>query len=572
MASDSGVSKSDRERDQAKRKSLDPKEEAVESARDAAQAGENGKSRPNPQASDPDRETADPKPGLSPPAPGGPPPAEPDGESARKSHWAFDARGRFLLFAAVPSWLVSMILHALLLMMLALLSFPEQSTSDQIVALTSTRAEVEEIDEIEDEEIEPVDVQAFMDEAPVDLADVEAPEDTITIPEFEDIDAAPQHFDLQEIADFKAPDNDMASLVGAMTGNALQGRGAEARKSMVKRFGGSEGSEAAVASALTWISEHQERDGGWSFNHQRACGGRCGNPGVIGESRRGATAIALLPFLGAGQTHKDGKYKKTVEQGLAFLIRNMKVQGVMGDLSDPGGGSLYSHGLAAIALCEAYAMTNDSELLQPAQMALNFTIFAQDPLGGGWRYKPHQPGDTSALGWQLMALKSGHMAYLKVPPETIRAASGFLDYVAVDNGAKYGYTMPAPRPSTTAVGLLCRMYLGWKKDQPALKAGVEFLSRTGPTDNIYQDYYTTQVMRHYGGEFWEKWNGVMRDKMVNSQVTKGHARGSWFFPKSPHADSGGRLYCTAMATMILEVYYRHLPIYGRQAAEEDFPL
>jgi hypothetical protein len=64
----------------------------------------------------------------------------------------------------------------------------------------------------------------------------------------------------------------------------------------------------------------------------------------------------------------------------------------------------------------------------------------------------------------------------------------------------------------------------------------------------------------------------MRDKMVNSQVTKGHARGSWFFPKSPHADSGGRLYCTAMATMILEVYYRHLPIYGRQAAEEDFPL
>ena len=27
-----------------------------------------------------------------------------------------------------------------------------------------------------------------------------------------------------------------------------------------------------------------------------------------------------------------------------------------------------------------------------------------------------------------------------------------------------------------------------------------------------------------------------------------------------------------MATMILEVYYRHMPIYGKAAAKEDFPL
>jgi hypothetical protein len=38
------------------------------------------------------------------------------------------------------------------------------------------------------------------------------------------------------------------------------------------------------------------------------------------------------------------------------------------------------------------------------------------------------------------------------------------------------------------------------------------------------------------------------------------------------SERGGRLYCTSMATMILEVYYRHMPIYGKQAATEDFPL
>ena len=37
------------------------------------------------------------------------------------------------------------------------------------------------------------------------------------------------------------------------------------------------------------------------------------------------------------------------------------------------------------------------------------------------------------------------------------------------------------------------------------------------------------------------------------------------------ADSGGRLYCTSMATMILEVYYRHMPIFQKQATEDGFP-
>ena len=36
------------------------------------------------------------------------------------------------------------------------------------------------------------------------------------------------------------------------------------------------------------------------------------------------------------------------------------------------------------------------------------------------------------------------------------------------------------------------------------------------------------------------------------------------------AEAAGRLYCTSLATMILEVYYRHLPIYKNQSAGEEF--
>ena len=124
----------------------------------------------------------------------------------------------------------------------------------------------------------------------------------------------------------------------------------------------------------------------------------------------------------------------------------------------------------------------------------------------------------------------------------------------------------------TAEGLLCRMYLGWKKDHGALQGGVAVLDKKGPSKNMYYNYYATQIMRHYGGDEWEKWNTAMRDQMVNTQSKAGAEKGSWYIGGDHGARAGGRLYCTSMATMILEVYYRHMPLFKQEAAEDDFPL
>jgi hypothetical protein len=116
------------------------------------------------------------------------------------------------------------------------------------------------------------------------------------------------------------------------------------------------------------------------------------------------------------------------------------------------------------------------------------------------------------------------------------------------------------------------MYLGWKKDHPALQRGVERLAKAGPTKDLYFDYYATQIMHHMEGEVWIAWNNKMRDTLVKAQSKKGHEEGSWYEGvdggHGPHA--GGRIYCTSLATMILEVYYRHLPIYGQQSVDEEF--
>jgi hypothetical protein len=77
---------------------------------------------------------------------------------------------------------------------------------------------------------------------------------------------------------------------------------------------------------------------------------------------------------------------------------------------------------------------------------------------------------------------------------------------------------------------------------------------------MYYNYYATQVMFHGQGEDWKKWNGVMRDQLVNSQSKEGHEAGTWFVADGDHgATRGGRVYCTSMAALILEVYYRHAP-------------
>jgi len=357
----------------------------------------------------------------------------------------------------------------------------------------------------------------------------------------------------------------------SMVGSDFSRREAEARAFMLVNHGGTKQSEAAVAMALKWIANHQNGDGSWSFDHSlngQRC--NCSKTGSLNTSMNGATAMALLPFLGAGNTHKKGAYKKQVEAGLYYLTRAMKVKGATGDLTDPGG-RLYSHGLAAITLCEAFAMTKDRQLMDPAQMSLNFIVYAQDPVGGGWRYKPKQAGDTSVSGWQLMALKSGHMGYLEVPPTTIQGYYKFLDSVAGNSGATYGYMSPeGVGQATTAIGLLCRMYMGWKKEEPALQRGVNQLAKWGPSkDNMYFNYYATQVMLYTGGKRWNAWNKEMRDYLVATQEKdNGHSSGSWAIGTDHGARSGGRLYSTTLATMILEVYYRHLPIDGPRPIDE----
>jgi hypothetical protein len=349
---------------------------------------------------------------------------------------------------------------------------------------------------------------------------------------------------------------------------------------LVKREGGTDESERAVALGLKWLALHQSPDGRWSLNryhvHNPQC--RCKTPAEenVRDNDTAATAFGLLPFLGAGHTHKKKTgYEGVVFRGLSWLISK---QDAKGDL----GGGMYAHALGTIALCEAYGMTSDPKLRVHAQRAINFIVYAQNPMTGGWRYAPRTDGDTSVVAWQVMALRSGQMAGLEVPSSVLDLARRWLDSCGTDDNSRYSYTPGSgATPPMTAAGLLNRQYLGWGPRNPSLHKGCQYLLQHLPPSKpanenvkenlgrIYYYYYATQVMHHMEGEYWQRWNPLMRDFLIRTQEKDGHMAGSWSPVGADYGNAGGRIYATSLAILTLEVYYRHLPLYRRYDTDKD---
>ncbi len=367
---------------------------------------------------------------------------------------------------------------------------------------------------------------------------------------------------------------------------SVLGREPENRVLLLREGGGNAQSEDAVERALEWIVAHQSPDGAWrtdAFMHAAGCD--CSDPGRKHDIA--GTALGLMPLLAAGHTPRSGKYRQAVLRGLLYLRQKQSPDGnFAGPQGDP---AAYENAMAAVALCEAYGMTKDPIVLEPALRAVTYVVNSQCPQGG-WGYtNPGDPSgrtyfkmnmpDLSVTVWNIIALKTAVTAGVWVPRETSAAPSDFLDRVADPSGIAYWYKQPgvwaedkAPRPSLLSTGILCREYCGWSAENKALTKAARHLADSfelGPKESpgLYHLFFVQQALHHYGGKEWAKVNARVRDQLVQLQE-KGeepgtaHMKGSWSFPQDQWAAHGGRLMFTALATLTLEVYYSHVPLNG----------
>ncbi|KAB2646445.1 MAG: hypothetical protein DVB27_07165 [Verrucomicrobia bacterium] len=342
-------------------------------------------------------------------------------------------------------------------------------------------------------------------------------------------------------------------LDGSALTKLIQKQRGKPSQETIDQLGGSDATERGIGLALEWLARNQEPEGRWDT---RKHGGN-------GDYDTASTGLALLCFYGWGVSHTaEHKYQGNIRKGIDWLVAQQKPDG---NLDGPAG-RMYAHGIAAIALCEAYGVSKDPALKAPAEKAIALIIFAQSPKGG-WRYTPKPAdADTSVTGWQYMALHSARMAGLEVPEAVFENARKWLDLAGGGkHGGLYGYTGPANNnPAMIATGMFCRQLDLVSPTDPRMIESAEALKMhpmNVRSPEFYGLYYATLALYQHQGPIWTEWNDKLKEALPLLQKKDGDAAGSWD-PTGGHTAAGGRVVSTTMATLSLEVYYRLLPMYG----------
>ena len=335
----------------------------------------------------------------------------------------------------------------------------------------------------------------------------------------------------------------------------------------IKQMGGSDGTEKAISAAIEWLVKNQEPDGRWDTRKHTDVD----RPKVNYDS--GATGLVLLCLYGWGERHDQPcKYQKNVRSALDWILRRQRENGYIAD----GPGMAYSHAIATIALCEAYGITKDKRLKEPAERAIAYTLAAQHKALGGWRYTPGQGADMSVTGWMFMVLHSARMAGLEVPDDSFDRARKFMDSMAVGKYGglyRYGQKEDDISKAMVATGMFCRQLDLVPPSHPKMQESARFLKlrpMKAESPDLYYVYYSTLALYQHQGPIWLDWNERLKEILPQIQSKTGKNSGSWN-PSSSMTGDGGRVVSTALATLSLEVYYRLLPMYGYRNDETEAP-
>jgi HEAT repeat protein len=361
-------------------------------------------------------------------------------------------------------------------------------------------------------------------------------------------------------------------------------------------YGLTETTEQAVEAGLRWLELQQHADGKWDGNEK-------GFGGVV-NCEPAYTGLSLLAFLGAGYQGTSGKYHECIRRASEFLAAT---QFYDGGYPVTGGGDdswifAYLVGMAVWGVTESYGLSGDDALRAPAQAGLDYLVRVQTP-GAGWRYGPRYiQSDTSCTSWVLMTVKTGTLLGLEVPQKCLDGIDSWLERCSSDVtgleelpedlmtpyerevGVKKHYESftsyltlsenqgsGLQQTSMTAVGMVCRFFMGWKRSHPFLIGSANYLMNYLPQWRkglekgmsvawyFYYWYYGTLAMHQMGGRYWRGWNEKIKTMLPENQRRDPEDMvGSWD-PDSAVLN-GGRVFSTAMAILSLETYYRFSPL------------
>ncbi|NOT02772.1 MAG: terpene cyclase/mutase family protein [Phycisphaerales bacterium] len=300
---------------------------------------------------------------------------------------------------------------------------------------------------------------------------------------------------------------------------------------------------AAIERGLKWLADNQERDG--SFGGQSHYG-----------KHVGITGLAGLAFLSHGDTPGRGRYGRSINGCLDFIIAHGSESGLLA--AETSHGPMYGHGFAVLFLAEVYGMAERDDLRETLRKSVRLIVNTQNE-EGGWRYQPvRNDADISVTVCQIMALRAA------------RNTGIFIDKSVVDRGVEYVLRMQNPDGgfrymgesgtsafARSAAAVAALQYAGIYRGD-AVERGLQYCKAFVPPDEhsvghyFYGHYYAAQAMFLAGDDYWTSWWPAIRDELLAKQDEDGGWEGQ-----------AGKEYGTAMALIILQIPTRLLPIFQK---------
>ncbi|MCU0724653.1 MAG: terpene cyclase/mutase family protein [Planctomycetes bacterium] len=365
---------------------------------------------------------------------------------------------------------------------------------------------------------------------------------------------------------------------------ALLGPRREAEREKALRANlGTARTEEAVDLGLDWLARHRTPGGGWDADGFAA---RCSPDGPkcdgIGKGQHGEavpcpfddaiSALAALAFLGRG-----------VIPGEEGSPRGALLAEVLATLEAPR--DRWALALSTEAFADAEALEGKGRFRERVESGVRALLEIRQPDGAFGYCTPWRKGsDVPYTALVVSALVAARDAGVEVPADlgpgvdaflsTLEEKEGKLAYLL--DGRAFGYTPTTSNAHCAlAIRALLRTGLGGSRHRahralvvsapPVWKISFREVEVPGrgkvPVQfgnlSLYQWLYGTIGLFQEGGASWSGWFGKLKTALLDHQRNDGCARGSWNPDGTYERQTGGRVFATAAAVLMLEQPYRH---------------
>lgn len=310
----------------------------------------------------------------------------------------------------------------------------------------------------------------------------------------------------------------------------------------------------AVTKGMDYLAANQADDGSW------IAGGGQAYPVAM-------SGLAGTALLAHGQSPTRGKYAKTVQGVVEFLVRCSTTTGLITGPGQDNGQPMHGHGFALMFLACVYGMVTKETLRRQVgdavRKGVSLTSQGQSS-AGGWTYTPGTGDEGSVTVTQVQALRAAQNAGFLVPKAVIEAAGSYLEKCrTAEGGIMYSLGSGGGPRLPISAAAVATLYNSGQFDSPIatdclkyvwdqFRPNLDQFSKGGGHD-YYTHLYASQGFYMAGDTYWDAYFPKVRDQLLGMQ----QGDGSW------NGDGIGQVYGTAIATIILQLPFKYLPVFQR---------